>query len=564
MFIDFEGIDGSGKTTLSNRLAERLKALGHRVTHAREGGELQSAVARRIRELTRDSSLLELCPETEFFLNLARDAQQRTELIAPALARGEVCITDRYLPSQLALSGAGRGLAPDALAPPVEVASGGVWPDLIIFIDVDPDLARLRKRLAKASGLRPSDGDSRKGLAGAGLALRMREGFLAQAKADPDRWLVVENDAQPLPVLEQRIVDVVVARLEGRERPVERIVPTSESSPVQRLSDVEPRFFETLDRLEVREPALALWLMTGAPGPRAHQRRVAALQTLPGLVALSLAGLDDPESHQMRELLATVCPAEVAASLGATPSDASMALRERLYACAPVQVLAGLKRNDGPASWGLRERALGEGRLAAVLPGLAGLDTARAWALRERGVEMGLAADVARSLGAVGSPHADTLRERMFAQDRLAVLRSTEGLDTPAAWRIREALFAAAPKLVLRSLTGLGCARADAMRESGAPHTKEALDAVDALDTPAAWSLRERYVERYPSTVVNSLKGLPLTPRAETLVLRALAAFPEKLALLRSAYAFVRSVRTHPGEGAGPTAVDERALALAE
>ena len=76
VFIDFEGIDGSGKTTLSNLLAGRLRRRGYKVAHAREGGELQAPTARRIRELTRDSRLLELGARTEFFLNVARDAQQ--------------------------------------------------------------------------------------------------------------------------------------------------------------------------------------------------------------------------------------------------------------------------------------------------------------------------------------------------------------------------------------------------------------------------------------------------------------------------------------------------------
>ena len=153
MFIDFEGIDGSGKTTLSNLLAERLRRLGYRVAHAREGGELRSPIARRIRELTRDSKLLEMSPRTEFFLNLARDAQQLEEVIAPALARGEVCISDRYLYSQLALSGGGRGLPWESLEPTCELASQGLWPDLVILVDVEPDLARLRKRLGEPLAL---------------------------------------------------------------------------------------------------------------------------------------------------------------------------------------------------------------------------------------------------------------------------------------------------------------------------------------------------------------------------------------------------------------------------
>lgn len=225
VFIDFEGIDGSGKTTLSNLLAARLKRLGYKVAHAREGGELQSPTARRIRELTRDARLLEMGPRAEFFLNLARDAQQLEEVIAPALRRGEVCIADRYLYSQLALTGGGRGVKEEALWPACELASQGLWPDLVILVDVDPDLARLRKRLGKVQSGKSHDADSRKGLVGAGLAVRVREAFLAQARRDPARWLILENNDQPLRVLEQRLVDAVVARLEGREQPVQRLVP---------------------------------------------------------------------------------------------------------------------------------------------------------------------------------------------------------------------------------------------------------------------------------------------------------------------------------------------------
>lgn len=539
MFIDFEGIDGSGKTTLSNRLAARLKALGYKVTHAREGGELQSETARRIRELTKDSRLLELCPEAEFFLNLARDAQQRAELIAPALARGEVCISDRYLPSQLSLTGHGRGVPAHKLLPAAELASGGVWPDLVIFIDVDPDLARLRKRLAKASGGRPANApDSRKGLAGAGLTTRMREGFLAQAREEPGRWLVLENDAQPLAVLEQRILEVVLARLQGRDGAVQRLTPLAEhqTEPVTSLEQVEGRFFSTLDDLELREPALALWLLAGVPGPRAQQRRLAAVDAHPGLVALSLTGLMDEDSQKLRALLAARAPSQVAESLGSDGGEAAMALREELLARAPDEVLAGLKRNASPRAWALREQALAEGKLEAVLPSLAGLTCERSWWLREAGIREGRAAATARSLVGMACARADALRERLFPLDRLAVAKSTQGLSTPYCWRVRDALFAVAPKVVLKTLTGLACERADAMRERGAALTKEALDAVDGLDTPAAWSLRERYLLRYPSTVVNSLRGLPLSPAGETLALDALASFPTKLALLRSAY----------------------------
>ncbi|MFY2563765.1 dTMP kinase [Corallococcus terminator] len=547
MFIDFEGIDGSGKTTLSNLLAGRLKKLGYRVAHAREGGELRSSTARRVRELTRDARLLEMSPRAEFFLNLARDAQQLEEVVAPALSRGEVCITDRYLYSQLALSGGGRGLPMSELRPACELASQGLWPDLVILVDVDPDLARWRKRLGKSQAGRSSDGDSRKGLAGAGLAVRVRESFLALAKEDPRRWLILENNDAPLHVLEQRLVDAVVARLEGRDTPVQRIVPVATTPPPTgpvAVEDVETRFFQALDSVEVREPSLAVWMLGGLPGLMAHQRRMAFVERFPALTARGLQGLGDDAAWTLREVLAPLAPAQVALGLGGISGARASMMRERLYAQAPSEVLQGLKDDSSPQAWALRERGMKDGRLSDVLLGLAGVDGEESWVVREAGVQRSLYTDVARSLGGLTDARADALREALLPHDRLAVLRGTQGLDTPVARGLREALAGKALKLVLRSLTGLDSEEAWALRERGAPKTKEALDSVDGMNDPRAWKLRVEHAKRWPATVLSSLKGLPLGPEARTLISRVLEARPTSLPVLRNAYAVIATAST--------------------
>ncbi|HVG62608.1 MAG TPA: dTMP kinase [Hyalangium sp.] len=541
MFIDFEGIDGSGKTTLSNLLAGRLRRLGYKVAHAREGGELQAPIARRIRELTRDSRLLEMSPRTEFFLNLARDTQQLEEIIVPALSRGEVCISDRYLYSQLALSGGGRGMPLEELESACTLASRGVWPDLVVLVDVEPDLARLRKRLAKLKEGRRSGTDSRKGLAGAGLAVRVREAFLAMARKDPARWLIIENNDQPLWALEQRIVDAVLARLQGREPQVQRLSPSNTPAmpgPVT-VDSVEERFFQALDSLEVREPSLAVWMLGGLPGLAAHQRRLAAVERFPGLAVRSLTRLEDEASWALRELLVKVVPEDVAASLGLSPAPRAMALRHQLYELAASEVVSCLKQNDSPEAWALRERALRDRRLVDVLNGLAGLDSEPAWTLRELGVQKRLYTEVARSLTGLRGERVDALREALLPHDRLTVLRSITGVDSSFASRLREELVDKAQKLVLRSLAGLTTDEAFALRERCAPYTKEAIDSIDELDDPRAWQLRETYAEYWPATVLSSLKGLPLTGRAEALICRVLSGAPGRLPLLRNAYGVI-------------------------
>ena len=541
MFIDFEGIDGSGKTTLSNLLAGRLRRLGYKVAHAREGGELQAPTARRIRELTRDSALLEMGARTEFFLNVSRDAQQLEEVIAPALARGEVCISDRYLYSQLALSGGGRGLPLKELESSCELASNGIWPELVVLVDVEPDLARLRKRLGKLKEGRGSDSDSRKGLAGAGLAVRMREAFLAMASKDPARWLIIENNDQPLWVLEQRIVDAVVARLEGREPQVQRIVPAAHPVPEGPVTvdSVEEHFLHGLDSLEVREPGLAVWMLGGLPGLGAHQRRLAAVERFPGLAVRSLMGLEDEASWALREVLAKVVPVDVTASLGASQSRQAMTLRKQLSLLAPGEVAAGLKGNDSPEAWALREQAMKGRQLAQVLLGLAGVDGEVAWSVRELGIQQKLYSEVARSLTGLSGERVDALREVLLKHDRLSVLRSVTGLDSPFANGLREELADKALKLVLRSLTGLTTDESFALRERGAPLTKEAIDSIDGLEDHRAWRLREAYAERWPATVLSSLRGLHLDERADALITQVLSSAPGRLPLLRNAYAVI-------------------------
>jgi dTMP kinase len=569
VFVAFEGIDGSGKTALSNLVCERLRRDGLAVVHAREGGVLASGVARRVRELTRDARLLEMSARTELFLNLARETQQLDEIVRPALARGDLVVADRSLHSLVALAVAGRGLPRDEVLRAVEVGAAGTWPDLVVLVDVDPDLARLRKRVGKILDGREGAEESRKGLAGAGLQVRTRRELRATAEGDP-RWIVAWNEGRPLEALADEVAREILRRRAGgaaaeetgrpaRLGAARNAVALADPSP----EAIEERFRAAVEALAPREPALAAFLLAGIGGAFEHALRVRLAPRAPALVARSLRGLRGPDAHALRRALAKAVPGEVAASLALDLSPEAMALRAELVGAAPGPVAAGLAGSGAPEAWALRAAALAEGELAAVLEGLSGVADERAFELRAEGLRRELLGAVGRSLAFVPGPRADALRERLLERDRLAAVRSTEGIESEPARRLRERLFPHAAKRVLRSLAGIDAPYAWALRERAVGETKEALDSVDGMDHPRAWALREAGVELWPATAVSSLRELAATERGRRLVARALAAAPGSMAVLRNARAaFARAEALRASAAHAAAARRETRLAM--
>jgi dTMP kinase len=146
LFITFEGMDGSGKTTQMHRLAARLRDMGRTVIETVEPGGPR--IAMMIRRILLDSANQELSPTAELLLYFASRAQNVDEVIRPALDRGEIVLSDRFTDSSLAYQGYGRGLGADAVQALDRVACRGLKPDLTILVDVDAEssLARARAR----------------------------------------------------------------------------------------------------------------------------------------------------------------------------------------------------------------------------------------------------------------------------------------------------------------------------------------------------------------------------------------------------------------------------------
>jgi dTMP kinase len=552
MFVVFEGIDGSGKTTISNRVAKALRERGLAVEHLREEGAFASKVTQGIRDFCRDARNMALTPRAELMLYLAREVQLADEVLRPALARADVVIADRYFYTAAVLA-EGRDLAPEETAPLVAAAANDLWPDLAFLIDVDPSVARGRRKVAKI--LAPDRRAlSRKGLTGSGLQTRLRASYRRLAEGDPARWVMVDNSDADLEQVVGAIVDAVTTARVDRGRAMAEVRARLAAAaspfvppPVEDVRSALGAFLAWVDHRAVREPALAAYVLAGVAGDGIDQRRLLLAQVAPRVIARGLRGLSDAASWRLREQLLESAPGEVALSLGDLGAEVAEAwtLRELLADVAPAEVAASLEGLDDETAWALRAELFARAP-ESVLGSLALLDAPRAWELRRRWVEArgGLeraaanytrARALARSVTGLEGAEAWKLRKAAREQAPVAALASLQGMTAEKAWLWRERAVGRAPKAVLSTIVGMDDTRAWGLRVATAFRCREALDSMIGLDHPTAWEIREACLEVWPPSVVKSLGVLVSGARGHALVEQALAQFPEQISLLKQA-----------------------------
>jgi dTMP kinase len=187
LFITFEGPDGSGKTTQVQLLAEYLEALGHEVLVTREPGG--TSIGDQIRSVLHDVKNSEMTCETEFLLYSASRAQLVRQALLPHLARGGTVLCDRFADSSLAYQGYGRELDLKAIHSITRFATGGLTPDLTVYLDLAVEEGIQRKQAAH----RIQAGEwNRLDQQTLDFHRRVHQGYLQIARTDPDRWLVVD------------------------------------------------------------------------------------------------------------------------------------------------------------------------------------------------------------------------------------------------------------------------------------------------------------------------------------------------------------------------------------
>jgi len=199
LFITFEGLDGTGKSTQLRRAVQYLRKCGHRVLVTREPGGTRTG--ERVRDILLASKTGKLAPLAELALMYAARAQLLEEVVRPALGRGEVVVSDRYNTASFAFQGYGRQLGTATVRAFDRVICGKIQPDLTIVLDLEPERALARAQGRDTRRRSRHDRFERQSLA---FHKRVRAGYMAIARSAPGRIKLVRAD-QSIDELQRQI-----------------------------------------------------------------------------------------------------------------------------------------------------------------------------------------------------------------------------------------------------------------------------------------------------------------------------------------------------------------------
>lgn len=206
MFITFEGMDGSGKTTQVERLAATLRRRGQNVLVTREPGGTH--IGEQVRAILMDKANTALNARAELLLFCASRAQLVADVLRPHLEAGGVVICDRYIDSSLAYQGYGQGLGAQALWPVLHFATGGLTPDLTLYLDVQPELGLRRRANASLFG----EEFTRIDAMATAFHHRVYAGYAAIGAAAGGRWVTLDASHTP-DDLERDVLTTVDSRI---------------------------------------------------------------------------------------------------------------------------------------------------------------------------------------------------------------------------------------------------------------------------------------------------------------------------------------------------------------
>jgi dTMP kinase len=210
LFISFEGIEGSGKSTQIRMLLDRLRKRGLTATENREPG--MTAIGKQIRQVLLDPANGEITPMAELLLMFASRAQAAAEIILPALHRGEILVSDRFTDSTLAYQGYARGLELEKILSVHQLTLGTLFPDVTILLDIDVQTG-VGRALSRNEQLTENRPENRIDQYSIEFHERVAAGYREIAAKNQSRFRVVEGDGSPEQVSDRiwSIVDPIVS-----------------------------------------------------------------------------------------------------------------------------------------------------------------------------------------------------------------------------------------------------------------------------------------------------------------------------------------------------------------
>ena len=193
LFVTFEGIDGSGKTTQMHMLAARLREAGHEVLETYEPGG--TPIGTQVRRILLDAANQDLCATSELLLYFACRAQNIEQWIMPALREGNIVLSDRFTDSTLVYQGVGRRLGRDVVLALDKIACRGLQPDLTLLIDIDLEtsLARARARNRTLQEEDAAFAETRMDDQEIDFHHRVRQAYAELAAQEPRRFAVIDG-----------------------------------------------------------------------------------------------------------------------------------------------------------------------------------------------------------------------------------------------------------------------------------------------------------------------------------------------------------------------------------
>lgn len=205
LFITFEGLEGAGKTTQAQLLADRLTEAGYPVTLVREPGG--SNIGEGIRGLLADPEYDDMTPLTEVFLFAASRSQLVQQVIRPRLGEGTIVICDRFSDATLAYQGYGRGVHPTQIREVNDICAWGVHPDLTFLLDIEPAQGLSRVRTRSVETLTRMDRFETLDL---GFFEKVREGYIEISHDEPFRFRTLDASGDDIEAQAEKIYSLAL------------------------------------------------------------------------------------------------------------------------------------------------------------------------------------------------------------------------------------------------------------------------------------------------------------------------------------------------------------------